>query len=69
MGLLSKAENEKGDSSSGEDDQLLYQGSSGPLMAPPTFIGFRQDSLAEKQSVLCFEQHIWRGKEVCPIAL
>lgn len=62
MGFLSESGK---DSDSGEDDQLLYQPTAGSVLTPlPTFIGFRQDCLAEKQSVLWFEQHIWRSKEV-----
>ena len=65
MGLLGKSD--KSDSDSDETDQLLYQPANSLLSPLPAFIGFRQDCVSEKQSELCFEQHIWRGKEVSPL--
>lgn len=66
MGMFSKEKDAY--SSDSEDDAKLAYEPSTSLVPPPVFIGFRQDSVAEKQTVLLFEKHIWRSKEVSTAA-
>lgn len=61
MGMFSKEKDAY--SSDSEDDAKPAYEPSTTLVPPPVFIGFRQDSVAEKQTVLLFEKHIWRSKE------